>query len=108
MLLVLLYLHNAPHPAPSNTPHHLPSVVRSRVLMPLCPSMFLTPLLMYCAATFRSSRFSQSTLPHLHVPHAPPHIPHAPPHIPRAPMAGSLQYNHRENWGSMKVGSMNP
>jgi len=23
-------------------------------------------------------------------------------------MAGSPQYNRRENWGSMKVGSMNP
>src|SRR5882672_6622035 len=98
MLLVLLYLHTAPHP-PSNTPHHrsspcslehsaphhLPSVVHLRVLSPLRPSMFLTPLLMYCAATFHSSCSSQSILPHLHIPHAPPHAPRAPPHAPRAP-----------------------
>src|SRR5882672_10315566 len=51
-------------PATLRSPcYHLPSVVRSRVFTPLRPSTFLTPLLMYCAATFRSSCSSQSILP---------------------------------------------
>src|SRR5882724_1907772 len=76
---------------PSHTPHHLPSVVRLRVLAPLAPPRSSRPS--SCTALPPSAPRAPPHTPRAppHTPRAPPHVPRAPPHVPRAPLS-SLHY----------------